>query len=204
MAFSFVYPTPLPSTKGWGPGWPSCQEDKIVPDDVFAGGVHRRIKKLVDLLEDEIKRRGYHFQDPGCWGFACRGTKGGSGDTPSFHSWGLALDFNAPQNPMNFDDPGAAFRASDIAQHNRWLVGFMKRYGFFWLGGTATSPIGDPMHFSFCGTPADADRMTKKAQADFAPAFTVKGKTFKSLGDALARAKKILQDGARAVRVRRK
>lgn len=199
MAFSFTYPTPLPSTKGWGPGWPNCQTAKIVPDDVFAGGVHKRIKRLVDLLSAEIERRGYHFQDPGCWGFGCRGTKGGSGDTPSFHSWGLALDVNAPQNPMNFDDPTAAFNASDIAQHNRWIVALLRDYGFFWLGR-----VGDPMHFSFCGTPADADRMTRKAEVDFAPAFTVKGKTFKKLGKALARAKVLLQAGAQAVKVRRK
>lgn len=196
MAFSFTYPTPLPSTKGWGPGWSSNDQtcsvvrEKIVPDPIFAGGVHRRIKRLVVLLSAEIEKRGYHFQDPGCWGFGCRGTKGGSGDTPSFHSWGLALDVNAPQNPMNFDDPAAAFAASDIAQHNKWLVRLMREYGFFWLGN-----VGDPMHFSFCGTPKDADRMTAKAEANLVTVgYRFGGKTYKTKTFATRALRKSLKD----------
>jgi hypothetical protein len=38
----------------------------------------------------------------------------------------------------------------------------MHDYGFFWLGPS----IGDWMHFSFCGSPADAKAMTAKAKAD--------------------------------------
>lgn len=204
MGFSFTYPTPLPSTKGWGPGWSagdtSCSavRPKIKPHPIFAGGVHQNIAELVDLIAGEMQRRGYRFQDPGCWGFACRGTKsssGSTGGTPSFHSWGLGLDVNAPQNPF-----GAAQSSSDIATKNRWIVGLMRRYGFFWLG----PDIADWMHFSFCGNPADARKMLRKAKADFAPQFFVKGKKFKKLGKALTRVKLLLEDGLKSVTVRRK
>jgi D-alanyl-D-alanine carboxypeptidase-like protein len=154
MTVDLRYPTPLPSTKGWGAGWPNCQANRMVSDPIFVGGVRAEIAQLVDMLAAEIHKRGYTFEVPGCWGFDCRATKGGSGTVPSFHSWGLALDFNAPQNPF-----GAPETSSDIAMHNRWIVGLMATYGFFWLGPS----IGDWMHFSFAGSPTDAVQMTAKA-----------------------------------------
>jgi hypothetical protein len=157
MAFDFHYPTPLPSTKGWGPGWPSCDSNNITHSDVFQGGVHERIALLTELLVAEAQRRGYRFHEGWSWGYGCRATKGSTGDTPSFHSWGLALDCNAPENVF-----GGDMSSSDIAMHNRWLVAFFKEYGFFWLG----PDIKDWMHFSFCGSPQDAAAMTAKAQRE--------------------------------------
>jgi hypothetical protein len=196
MGFSFTYPSPLPSTKGWGPGWPNCQKDKIVPHPIFQGGVRKEIAELVNLLVAEMARRGYGFDGNDSWGFACRATKGGSGTTPSFHSWGLALDFNAGQN--GFYD--GAMKNSDIANNNKWIVGLMRAYGFFWLGPA----IEDTMHFHFAGSPADARAMTKKARRKLGPSFTVKGKRFKKLGTALKRLKALLAQGARKVTVKRR
>jgi D-alanyl-D-alanine carboxypeptidase-like protein len=156
MAFDFRYPTPLPSTKGWGPGWPDCQRDKIQPCPPFVGGVNKGILELTTILVEELKDRGYEFMSPGCWGFGCRATKGGSGDVPSFHSWGLALDFNAPENPFS----KTAGNTAALNNEDKWVVPFMREYGFFWLGPA----IGDWMHFSFCGSPADARAMTEKAR----------------------------------------
>lgn len=153
----FKYPTPLPSTKGWGAGWPNCQSDKIVPHPIFQGGVHTELKELVDMLVAEIQEQGYRFHEGWSWGFGCRATKGGSGSVPSFHSWGLALDINAPENPF-----GAAPSQSDINMNNQWIVDLMREYGFFWLGPS----IADWMHFSFCGSLADAKAMTIKARED--------------------------------------
>ena len=158
MGFDFTYPTPLPSTKGWGPGWPDCQRDKITPHAIFQGGLRDEIVELVDLLIAEMKRRGYKFQDGWSWGFGCRSTKGGSGEVPSFHSWGLALDINAPINPFG----GDAARAQLNQPEYRWVITLMREYGFFWLGPS----IKDWMHFSFCGTPADAKAMTEKARRE--------------------------------------
>lgn len=153
MALSFEYPTPLPSTRGWGPGWPGCQSQFVVSHPVFVGGVRKEIEELVDLLVVEMVERGYKFKTPGCWGYGCRATKGGSGDVPSFHSWGLAIDINAPDNP---------FGAPTNQNMPQWVVKLMRDYGFFWLG----PPIKDWMHFSFVGSPADARRLTEKARKE--------------------------------------
>lgn len=157
MALDMRYPTPLPSTKGWGPGWPNCQTGKIVQHPIFQGGLRPEIVDLVDLLVEEAKSRGFVFKPGWSWGYGCRETKGGGGGTPSFHSWGLALDINAPENVF-----GGAAASSDINVHNHWLVDLLATYGFFWLGPS----IGDWMHFSFAGTPADAKAMTDKARKD--------------------------------------
>lgn len=183
MAFSFVYPTPLPSTKGWGPGFPNCDASKIVAHPIFQGGVHRRIKPLVDMLVAECELKGYVFHAGWSWGYGCRGTKASDGSqssTPSFHSWGLALDFNAPQNPF-----GAERADSDIASNNLWIVKLMKEYGFFWLGPS----IGDWMHFSFCGTKDDATNMIAKAETAGLGqpklSYKVGQRTFRSLKSAI-------------------
>ena len=198
MALSFTYPTPLPSTKNWGPGWPNCQTDKIVPNAVFQGGVHKRINKLVQMLTAELEKQGYVFRDGWSWGYGCRSTKTSSGsqtETPSFHSWGLALDFNAPLNAF-----GAERSSTQLGKPEfQWVVKLMRNYGFYWLGPAA----GDWMHFSFCGSPADADRMTAKAienklgQPD--PAYKVAGRVFQRLGKAVDYARKLLQQGKDAI-----
>jgi len=160
MTLDYRYPTPLPSTKGWGPGYPDCQREAIVPVAPFVGGVHKNLAELVGLLVPEMKKRGLTFMVPGCWGFGCRGTKASAGSltaTPSFHSWGLALDINAPENV--FGSPEAT---SKIATRDRWVVPFLTSYGFYWLG----PPIKDWMHFSFVGSPADARDLTAKARRE--------------------------------------
>lgn len=189
MAITLTYPTPLPSTKGWGPGWTptgNCEAVRphIVPHPIFQGGVHTDIKDLTDLLVAEIERRGMLFHAGWSWGFGCRATKGGSGSTPSFHSWGLALDMNAPANPF-----GGTRAQSAIATQFKWVPPLMARYGFFWLG----PPIGDWMHFSFAGSPKDAATMTAKAKADFSrTVYIVDGVEFKRRLTALNAARKAL------------
>ena len=164
MAFDFRYPTPLPSTKGWGPGWPDCQPAaRAGESDIFFPGVHARIAELVSLITAEMERRGFHFMklQQGCWGYGCRATKDSAGtqdDIPSFHSWGLALDINAPLNPFGADRDRTQLGQPDHA----WVITLMRRYGFFWLGPA----IRDWMHFSFCGSPQDADRMTELAREE--------------------------------------
>ncbi|HET7713816.1 MAG TPA: M15 family metallopeptidase [Patescibacteria group bacterium] len=66
----------------------------------------------------------------------------------SNHSWGLALDVNAPANPMTSDGvvhTNLPPNAGKIA----------KRYGFIW-GGDYTGTRKDPMHFEFAGTKKNA------------------------------------------------
>lgn len=185
MALTFIYPTPLPSTKGWGAGWPNCQTDKIKPHLVFQGGVHQRIFELTNLLVAELEKKGYAFHDGWSWGYGCRGTKDSSGKTsgtPSFHSWGLALDFNAPINSFGAPRDKTQLGSPSYA----WVVKLMKEYGFFWLGPA----IGDWMHFSFCGSPNDADAMLAKAKANGLgkapePAYKVGDRVFRTLSSAM-------------------
>lgn len=156
MALSYTYPTPLPSTKGWGPGWPNCQRDKMVQHPIFQGGVHEGILDLTNTAVAILRRKGYVFKPGWSWGFGCRATKGGSGDVPSFHSWGLGLDFNAPENPFS----RTAADTAKLNNEDKWVVPIMHELGFYWLG----PPIGDWMHFSFVGNPLDAKAMTIKAE----------------------------------------
>lgn len=147
---------PRAEANGWGKGWPVDRSADMVR--VEAGGivvfVHHRIADLVAMLITETERLGYDLKPGQCWGYAHRPIRGSS--EPSNHSWGLAIDENAPSNPM-----GRPLR-TNIPPAVRAL---WERYGFEW-GGTWTSRP-DAMHFEFAGTPADADRFTAQARAEF-------------------------------------
>jgi hypothetical protein len=115
-----------------------------------AGGVvvlvHREIAPIIAALMNETIAGGYWLNSGECWGYANRAITGTN--TPSNHSWGLAVDLNAPHNPQSYqlvtDMPG-------------WMVDLWRRRGFRWGGDYAGRK--DPMHFEFLGTPADARRM---------------------------------------------
>ena len=151
--------------RGWGPGWPTpVPASELTQVDIdgtrFPGGVRDEVAELVTLLVTECKAHGYVFGvygDPayGCWGYSSRAISGTQ--TASNHSWGLAVDINAPSNPQSptftTDMPG-------------WLPELWKTYGFEW-GGDYTPPTKyDPMHFEFMGTPGDAAAFTDLARSD--------------------------------------
>jgi hypothetical protein len=122
------------------------------------GGVRREIHDLVLILLHESERRGYiNLHDGWCWGGACRPIKTSSGtltQTPSNHSWGLALDLNAPENVF-----GGSTHKIPTAMARLW-----NEYGFRWGGDY--SGTKDWMHFEFMGTPDDARAMTEKAKRE--------------------------------------
>lgn len=162
MSYDYSYPGTLPSKKGWGKGWPNCQTDKVVRLVVptshgnveFRGGVREEAEELFRLVLMAIDAMGYRLKDGGCWGGACRATKDSDGnltDRPSVHSWYLAIDINAPDNVFG--------GGHDIP---RWVADLLHEYGFRWLG----PPIGDWMHFDFCGSPRDLKRKTRKARRE--------------------------------------
>lgn len=148
--------------RGWGPGWPNCQESKIVDLTVngvsFPGGVRAELKELCTLLLEETERRGYNLVKGWCWGFACRAISGSS--TPSNHSWGLALDINAPKNP---------YGSTLVTDMPAWMPELWARYGFRW--GGAYSGVKDAMHYEFMGTPAEAAALTEQARNELVPGF---------------------------------
>lgn len=149
--------------RGWGPGWPTGPpRSALVQVDIsgtrFPGGVRSEVAEMVTLLTAECKARGYVFGnagDPafGCWGYANRPIAGTQ--TPSNHSWGLAVDINAPRNPM---------RSPLTTDMPEWLPRLWESYGWAWGGRWTRTP--DPMHFEYMGTPAQAAQDTARARAD--------------------------------------
>jgi len=137
------------TARGWGPGWPHPQTDRIV---VAVCGhnnlrlpVRREIAPLVQRLVADLEQQHGPFHDGWCWGFANRAIRGSS--TPSNHSWGLAVDLDAPLNPMT-SDPRASHTIGSYAS------GVAARYGFRWGGDYRGRK--DFMHFEFLGTPQSA------------------------------------------------
>ncbi|MDQ3030027.1 MAG: M15 family metallopeptidase [Actinomycetota bacterium] len=138
--------------RGWGPGWPNAQTDKIVT--VVCGAnqlrlpVRAEIGPLVAALVRDLERaRGAPFRPDWSWGFANRAIRGTS--TPSNHSWGLAIDLDAPDNAMQGPPPPGRNTMP------RSTGKIAARYGFRWGGAYTSRP--DPMHFEYMGSPADAE-----------------------------------------------
>lgn len=131
------------SSRGWGTGWPHCQESKMAT--ARGGGVavqvRREVVPLVGALLDATKALGYDPIAAQCGGFACRSIRGSS--TASNHSWGLAVDLNWNRNPM-----GLPFR-SEIPPT---VVNLWESAGFYWGGRYKVRP--DTMHFEYIGNPA--------------------------------------------------
>lgn len=131
----------------------------------FPGGVRVEIHELLTLLLLECDLRGYDLMDPGCWGAGCRDIKrpdGTTTGTPSNHSYGLALDINAPANP---NQTWTGTLTTDMPP---WMPELFNDFGFRWGGhyprlGGATA---DAMHYEFCGTPRDAAELTVRARRE--------------------------------------
>jgi hypothetical protein len=139
--------------RGWGRGWPSCDARDHT---VWARGggvqvpVREEIAPIVSwLLEQTAAVHGYTLHQEQCGGYVCRGMRllsGGESDTPSNHSWALAIDVNWNQNGFGHGT------AHDIPPA---VVELWEAHGFNW-GGHWTDQSPDYMHFEFNGTPADA------------------------------------------------
>lgn len=149
--------------RGWGKGFPFNRFKDMT--SVEAGGikvsVHHQISGLVEYLLNETVRRGYTLHAGQCWGYANRPIRGSS--EPSNHSWGLAVDLNAPENPM--DDK----LHTDMPP---WMPALWKAWGFKW--GGSYEDRKDPMHFEFTGSPADARKFIAKLAAVEKPAVPIK------------------------------
>lgn len=139
--------------RGWGSPC-SGQIVTVTRKDGVRLPVRRDIAALVALLCNETERLGYNLVPGWCWGYACRKIRGSA--SWSNHAWGLAVDLNAPENPMG---P----RTGRIRRYPQ-AIAVWKRYGFRWGGDY--SGRADDMHFEFMGTPADAARMFEKAKAE--------------------------------------
>lgn len=136
--------------RGWGPGWPHCQDDKQVR--VTGGGVsvncRREIAPLVKKALDDTVATGYHLNQAETGAFCCRPI--GGTNTASNHSWGLAVDLNWNQNE---------FSRSPHYTITREAIACWKRLGFSWGGDWSGKK--DTMHMEFNGTPNAASRLVQ-------------------------------------------
>lgn len=140
--------------RSFGTGWPTCDRSKIIAlvrNDGLRLPVHRELSDLVAILMD-LTEAGHHYNIvPGwTWGYACRAIAGTR--TPSNHSWGTAVDINAPTNPRRAD-------RRFVSDMPRPMVDMWKAHGFRW-GGQFSWP--DPMHFEFMGSVQDARNITAR------------------------------------------
>lgn len=124
----------------------------------FPAGVQPAIKDLVMLLLEESEDRNYvRLVDGWCWGYAYRPIKkpgGGFTNIPSNHSWGLAIDVNAPSNPFGGSTHAIPNAMGDL----------FERYGWRW-GGNYTG-VRDWMHFEYLGSKQQAAVHTAKAREE--------------------------------------
>ena len=113
------------SARGWGQGWPAQRVKDMVR--VEAGGirvsVHRGIAPVIAHLLDTTVERGYELRPDWCWGYASRAIAGTQ--RPSNHSWGLAVDLNAPRNPLG---------SKLVTDMPSWLPRLWAQWGFRWGG----------------------------------------------------------------------
>jgi D-alanyl-D-alanine carboxypeptidase len=144
--------------RGWGAGWPSCSGAKgqlVIVTAPISGvriSCHQRIARLLTLLITETERRGYLLKNGQTGSYNCRAI--GGTNSPSNHSWALAVDINWQDNPFT-----TVLSANHIPV---WMPPLWNRYGFAW-GGNYSGGKRDFMHFEFMGSPADADAMTALA-----------------------------------------
>lgn len=101
-------------------------------------------------------RRGYRLVPGWCWGYACRKIAGSS--SWSNHAWGLAVDLNAPKNPMT---------SRLVTDMPSWMPALWKSYGFRWGGDYSGKK--DAMHYEFMGSVTDAKAQTERARRELVP-----------------------------------
>ncbi len=141
------------SARGWGSGWPNCQTSRMVAWS-HRGWTLRMRGEIVELTKTLIavtERRGYTVKPGETWTFNCRPIAGTS--TPSNHRWGLAIDINAPANPMS---------ARFVSDMPVWRPQIWWDCGFYW-GGWYGRP--DTMHYEYLRTPGDVPRDLARARA---------------------------------------
>ncbi len=148
-----------PSTRGWGERGCGDSRRLWVPGP-YPASVRSEVYTIFDRLTRDLQRvrvaagRPSLSSSGGCNVRYIAGTT-----TWSNHSWGLAIDLNAPANPYSYtritDFPVAATQALATRYGMRWGYNYSRKF--------------DPMHFEYMGTPADARVLTAELEATSTP-----------------------------------
>lgn len=144
--------------RGWGPGYPHCQTGKMVTIHPTGRALTVRAEAatvfdyLVRRYDAEVEDINAQADD---WGFACRPIRG-TANTPSNHSWGLAVDLNAAKHPQ-----GSPHTFTNTQLLNGHLI-VAETHFFRWGQDYADADRIDGMHWEFMGTPTDCAGLTKR------------------------------------------
>ncbi len=179
--------------RGWGPGYPNCQTGKVktlTRPDGLRLPVRGEILPIVAWLIQECETRGYDVRPKETWGYACRAIRGST--TASNHSWGLAVDLNAPANPMLHGSPGwKALHDAGRTDMPEWLPKLWKSLMFRWGGDYRSRQ--DAMHFEFMGTPGDAARIASSLGTQTTPLRMTETLRLHAQGPMVAEAQRLLR-----------
>lgn len=120
----------------------------------FPQGVHPLAATVFTRALDLLVQAGLKFPPAskglaaGCWGQETREVTGGG--SLSFHTWGQALDVNAPWNPYGSATPPASpFRVPGNASS------IVEPLGLLWGGGPRWGSHRDWMHLQNMNSPAE-------------------------------------------------
>jgi D-alanyl-D-alanine carboxypeptidase len=154
-------------TAAWGGyQWQNCPPSSLLGTTDYTSKFGQRLrvqvrKEAVQLMtlmfqiadmHDYCVYSNYNGENWGPWGMDCRPVSGTS--TPSGHSKGLSMDWNAPFNPYSY-----TFQ-SDMPPQMVWDI---EACGWYW-GGRYEGQKYDAMHYGYCFKPADVAGHVTKAQ----------------------------------------
>jgi len=144
--------------RGWGSGWPNCQESKMVQHETLGTTFtwRREMTTIFDYLVRRYDAVIENFQGGGDdYAFACRPIRGTR--TASNHSWGLALDLNSAKHPLG---EHGTFTSQQLL-HGHLMVAEMR----FVRWGEDYVTRKDGMHWEWMGTLSDAYSLTRRIKA---------------------------------------
>jgi len=155
----------------FGSGWPSSNPRivTLVRRDGLRLPIHSELDELISMLMDLTELSGYNIKPGETWGYSNRPISGTR--IPSNHSWGTAVDINAPSNPYASREwhrrnarGTRPFGLALVCNIPQKCVSLWEGNGFRWGGRYYEKP--DPMHFEFLGSVSYA-RAKTAAMKDF-------------------------------------
>jgi peptidoglycan hydrolase-like protein with peptidoglycan-binding domain len=151
----------------FGPAGTRANISTLRRSDGLVLPIHKELVTLISILLDLTEALGVDVRPGETWGYAYRVIAGTN--TLSNHSWGTAVDINAPANPYasatwHEANGNRTVRGKRLkTEFTDEIVKLWEGHGFRWGGWYRTKP--DPMHFEFMGSVDDARRYARNLSA---------------------------------------